>query len=277
MQLDEAALERTECRFRRDIWSVAPKDAVLEAGVQACNFGPVLATVFADLPEATVLNTVRGGAEPSAVAEGHLPRAVEWMREWEVQFSVPVAAGRPGTAAAERWLQERGFEQSSVSRKYVRAAARPIPPPGPRTPGLEVRAMAPEANEGLGILVGCGLELPELAEILFMDLPTLSDWHCYLARIEGEVAATGSMLVDGPIATLGLDATFPDSRRLGCQTALLERRLRDAAAAGCHTVAAEVCGDVAATAPVATHNLQRLGFVEAYRTVSWRAAYRPGI
>jgi len=43
-------------------------------------FGPVQATAFGDLPEIHLLQQIQGAAEPTAVADGHLAAAVEWMR-----------------------------------------------------------------------------------------------------------------------------------------------------------------------------------------------------
>jgi GNAT superfamily N-acetyltransferase len=77
------------------------------------------------------------------------------------------------------------------------------------------------------------------------------------------------MLVSGKVALLGLEATLPDARRHGCQSALLTRRLTDAAKEGCDLVVAEVC-DEHPSSPDAIRNLLRLGFEEIPGTATWR-------
>jgi GNAT superfamily N-acetyltransferase len=261
-----ACFERAERRFRADIWSCAPIDAVLEAGVQARHFGPVLATVFADLPEAPGMNLIQGAAEPGAMEGSHLAEAVEWMRSWEVEFLVPVAADRPGTVEAETWLDRLGCEQSVVVRKYFRGPGRAL---WPDAPGVEVRRLAPEEDEGLSVVATEGLRLPDLAGILFFGLPCLPDWQCYVAYLDGEEVACGSMLIDGEIAVLGLDATLHHARGRGCNRALLRRRLNDAARAGAKTVLALALDHPRPGPSAAAARLLDVGFLEAYRSVAW--------
>jgi hypothetical protein len=116
---DGSAIAMAELRFREDLWRTAPSDAVEEAGVEYARFGPLLATVFGLLPEISVLNVVQGAAEPTAVDDGHLAQAVEWLRKWEVDYRVSVAGDRPGTKRAEEWLAARGYEPGATVRRYV--------------------------------------------------------------------------------------------------------------------------------------------------------------
>jgi GNAT superfamily N-acetyltransferase len=244
---------------------------VIEAGVQARWFGPVLATSFADLPDVPGMNLIQGAAEPGAVEHGHLAEAVEWMRAWGVDYLVPVASRRPGTELAETWLDRQGCEQSVVVRKYVRGA---LGASWPDAPGVEVRRLAPEEDEGFGLVAAEGLGLPHLAEILFFGLPCLPDWRCYVAYLDGDEVACGSMLIDGEIALLGLDATLSEARGCGCNRALLRRRLNDAERAGCRVVLSMARDDPARTPSADARRLLGAGFTEAYRSVAWQRPVR---
>ena len=119
---DGSAVAAAQLRFREDLWRTAPSDAVQEAEVRMQRFGPILATVFADLPSVTLVNMVLGAAEPGAVDGGHLSAAIEWLRSREVDYRVSVSDDRPGTAAAEHWLASRGYERGSAMRRYLRPA-----------------------------------------------------------------------------------------------------------------------------------------------------------
>ncbi|MEJ2312866.1 MAG: GNAT family N-acetyltransferase [Gemmatimonadales bacterium] len=81
----------------------------------------------------------------------------------------------------------------------------------------------------------------------------------YLAVREGEPAGGGSMRLSGGIAQLCGAATLPEHRRRGVQTALLARRLADAAHAGCDVA-------VVTTQPgsKSQENVQRRGFELLY-------------
>jgi hypothetical protein len=269
MGFEAVRLERAERRFRRDIWSVAPPDAIDEAGVRMRWFGPVFASVFAHLPHAGAFNMIQGAAEAGAVSGGYLEEAIEWVRSWEVDYMVAVATGRPQSERAEGFLNWHGYEQGMVVKRHTRPAT---PPRLSRLPGVEVQRMPHREDEAIGYLAGAGLGIPDLAEVLFIALPCLENWRCYLATLEGEFAATGSMMLDGGIATLGIDATMPWARGRGCNRALLERRLADAAVAGCELVQAFSVDVVQERPSAGTRGLRKAGFEEAGRIVTWCSA-----
>jgi GNAT superfamily N-acetyltransferase len=264
--LDGSAIAAAELRFREDLWRTAPTDAVEEAEVRFCRFGPVLATVFGDLPDAGLLNLVQGVAEPKAVEDGHLAGAIEWLRSREVDFRISVAADRPGTKAAEDWLLSRGYERDSAVRRFVRPVATEIPAL-PR--GVTIRELQALETEGMSHIVADTFELPGLATVLILGLPDREGWRCYTASVDGREAACGSLMVVDELGLLTLDATLPFARGRGCQRALIARRLADAVAAGCETVLAEVCGSDPVT-PAAITNLKRAGFTEIAGRMIWR-------
>jgi GNAT superfamily N-acetyltransferase len=242
-------------------------------------FGPVQATAFGDLPEAGSLNQIQGAAEPGAVEGGFLAEAIEWMRAREVDYRVPVAESRPGSAAAEAWLGERGYERGGGWLKLIRGAATP-PTYLPEDPSIVVYELGEDEadGEGLSAIVAEALELPLTAGTLFFSLPQEGDWRCYTAELApGEgVLAAGSMLMHGGVAQLGPGATLEHGRGRGCNTALLRRLLLDAAEAGCHTVFAELGECEPAYLSAACRNLFRAGFEEAYASRNWqRPALHP--
>jgi hypothetical protein len=228
-------------------------------------FGPILATVFADLPSVTLVNMVLGAAEPGAVDGGHLSTAIEWLRSREVDYRVSVSDDRPGTAAAEDWLSSRGYEPGASMRRYLRPATTRVAGSSHR---VTIRELGALETEGMSHIVAKSLQLSGLATVLIFGLPDQEGWRCYSAKLDGREVACGSMLTMDKLALLALDATLPVARGNGCQTALIARRLADAARAGCETVVAEVCDDLPAT-PSAVANLTRAGFLEIPGGTNW--------
>jgi hypothetical protein len=270
MDYDSAALETISKRFRRDMWELAPDDAVVESGVKVKSFGPVQATAFAELFEVPRVNIIEGAAEPGAVTGGHLARAVEWMRAHEVEYRVHVASGRPGTGTAEKWLRGNGFERHNDWAKFVRDASMPrLTQP----PEIEIIELLPEEGEGMDSIASEALGLPFIAALLFYDLPRLSSWRCYVALLEGELVACGSMLIAGDVAEFGVDATMEHARGRGCNLSLLRRRILDARRAGCQTFFADLGECEPGASDAIRRNLQRVGFDEAYVSQCWQ---RPG-
>lgn len=263
---DGSAIAAAELRFREDLWRTAPSDAVHEAEVRMQRFGPILATVFADLAKVTLVNMVLGAAEPSAVDDGHLATAVEWLRSREVDYRISVCEDRPGTTAAQDWLLSRGYEPGSAMRRYLRPSTTRVADP-PR--GVTIRELGPLETEGMSHIVAKSLQLSGLATVLIFGLPEQEGWRCYSAKLDGQEVACGSMLTIDKLALLALDATLPAARGNGCHTALIARRLADAARAGCESVVAEVCDGHPAT-PSAIGNLTRAGFLEIPGATNWR-------
>lgn len=73
----------------------------------------------------------------------------------------------------------------------------------------------------------------EVLEPVIADFASVAGMRRYLVRLDGEIAAAGSVCFTDGIAQLCGAATLPAYRRRGAQTALLERRLADAAESGC--------------------------------------------
>jgi GNAT superfamily N-acetyltransferase len=265
MRYDAAAIAAAELHFREGIWGAAPSDAIEELEIRKRWYGPVLATTCAGLPDAPLMNTVQGAAEPGAVEDGHLAEAVEWIRSREVDYLVQVASDRPGCEAAEAWLAERGYEQGPTMRRYLRPAAAP----SGGEAQIEVRKLTAAETEGMSLIFADAIGVSDLATVPLLGLPELEGWHCYAAYLDEREVACGAMLLHDGMAVLGLDATAPDARQRGCQTALIQRRLAEASQAGCSTVLAESC-EVPADRAGAGRNFLRAAFVEAGRTVAWR-------
>jgi hypothetical protein len=141
---DGSAIAAAEIRFREDLWRTAPSDAVEEAAVKYQRFGPLLATVFGELPFTSLLHVVQGAAEPEVIDRGYLAAAVEWLRTWEVDYRVSVAADRPGTKRAEQWLSARGYEPGATVRRYVHTDSTA---PDIETEPIDIRDLKPLETE----------------------------------------------------------------------------------------------------------------------------------
>jgi ribosomal protein S18 acetylase RimI-like enzyme len=94
--------------------------------------------------------------------------------------------------------------------------------------------------------------------------PAEPEWWCYLAEIDGEAVGAGALVVSDGIGYLANAATLPAGRQRGAQQALIHRRLRDAAAAGC-----ELFLTMATPGAVSHRNLERAGLGVAYTKAVW--------
>jgi GNAT superfamily N-acetyltransferase len=268
VSFDPALLDSVERRFWRGIWDAVPADVAAEHGVEARFFGPVQATAARTLPAAPMLNLVLGAGKPDAVGGGgHLGKALDWMEAQQVSFYVPLGETAE-SEAARQLLESRGYERGYSWMKFVRDAH---PPRFSAPADIEVIAVGEEA-EPFGMIAATGFGLPPWASAFFADLHHKPGWHCYLARVDDEPAACAAMFVHESLAEFGIAATLEPARGRGCQTALLHRRITDAAAAGCHTLFVET-GERTPGRPSASYaNILRAGFEEAYLRPNWQRA-----
>ncbi|HEU5063909.1 MAG TPA: hypothetical protein VFT79_12280 [Solirubrobacterales bacterium] len=235
------------------------------------------ATAFGDLPEVHLLQQIQGAAEPGSIDGGHLAAAIEWMRAREVDYRIPVAAGRPGAEAAESWLGARGYERGAGWIKLVRDGS---PPDFDVDPSIVVWRLGQDEGEGEGLstIAAEALDIPLVAGTLFFSLPQQIGWHCYTAALgleEVPVASASMLIVDG-VAQLGTGQTLAHARGRGCNAALLRQRLVDAHRAGCHTVFVEIGECDLGSWSAVCRNLKRAGFEEAYEGRNWqRPALHP--
>jgi Acetyltransferase (GNAT) domain len=266
---EPTALDAVEARFWRGIWESVPAPVAAEHGIELRDFGPVQATIVADLGEIGMLNLILGATEPGAVAGGHLAAAAAWALERGVVPCVPLTPGLPETGAAEEWLRGNVFAPAYAWMKFVRD---PHPPRFKPPADVEVVELSAETADSFGMVAATGFGMPAWAASFFARLPGRDGWRCYAARIDGEVAACGAMLIDGGVAELGIGATLESERRRGCQLALLHRRIVDAAAAGCRTLFVET-RERAGERPAGSYrNILRAGFKEAYACPNWQPA-----
>jgi hypothetical protein len=168
-------------------------------------------------------------------------------------------------------LPDRGYRPVELTSVMFRPLGREIRLAGARPAAISVRRAGPgEADAWARASAEGWGEHPELADFLleFGRISAASEGaQPYLAESAGRMIATGMLIVGGGVAFLAGASTIPDARRKGGQLALLEARLRAAAAQGCDLA---LMG--AAPGSASQRNAERHGFRIAYTRIKWRLA-----
>lgn len=89
-------------------------------------------------------------------------------------------------------------------------------------------------------------------------------YHLFLADLDGQPVAAGGLSIHEGVALLAGASTVPSARRRGAQLALLEARLRHAAALGCDLA---MMGALPGSG--SQRNAERHGFRIAYTRIKW--------
>jgi GNAT superfamily N-acetyltransferase len=137
-------------------------------------------------------------------------------------------------------------------------------PTAPSTP-LDVRRVDSSDAHAFGHLVATAFDYPPAIAPLAAQPIGRPRWYHYLAFEGHAPVASGAMYVTGQAAWFGFAATDATHRRRGAQQALIVRRLKDAASAGCRWVSVETAEDTVTRDAPSFRNLSRLGFEVAYR------------
>ena len=160
--------------------------------------------------------------------------------------------------------QYRPIEISSVLFRQIEKPAAELPD------GVRVRVAGPEDGSLWGEISSKGWthEHPELLDFsLNAAAISAAREHSisFLAEIDGQAGATGSLCIHDGVAVFAGAATVPEMRRRGLQSALLEERMRYAVDHGC-----DLAMMVAEAGSESQRNAERKGFQIAYTRLKWR-------
>jgi GNAT superfamily N-acetyltransferase len=117
---------------------------------------------------------------------------------------------------------------------------------------------------------------PDILARWFAAPATAAGFRCYGVRVGDELVATGSMYVSDGLAWLGFGATLPEHRGRGLQSALLARRVHEAAALGCRWVHTETNSHAPERHNPSLSNIIRAGFFNPYERHWWVPGPAPG-
>jgi len=220
-------------------------------------FGTTVALACEELPELDFVNSVHG------LTAGHAEPVTAFYRGFGLRGWTEVAPG-PGAPELMEQLTACGWAQTGFWCSFHGPA---VAPPVPE--GVEVVEAAEGDMADFARIHLDGHEVPaedrgpaEAAVRAWFGRP---GWRLYLALVDGTPAGSAALTLDAGLGYLANAATLPAMRGRGCQTALLARRIADAAAAGCDTVAS-----LAEFGTGSQRSLARAGLRVALTPAVWR-------
>jgi GNAT superfamily N-acetyltransferase len=230
------------------------------AGVEIERFGGATALACTSLPDLDFVNSAHGldPAQPARAGQVTAFYRGLGLRGWTE------VAPEPGVEALLDRLTDDGWAQTGF---WCSFHGRPEPPPAPA--GVEVVEATAEDMPSFARIHLDGHGVPNddrgPAEAAVQAWFGRLGWRLYLARVDGVAAGSAALAVTDGLGYLANAATLPAMRGRGCQTALLARRIADAAAAGCDTIAS-----LAEFGSASQRNLERAGLRVAFTQAVWR-------
>ena len=211
------------------------------------------------------------------VTPGDMNRMEAFYREREAAINVEVCP--LADASLTMHLSERGYRPVEFSNVLVRRlTASPDDNDGrARVEATRREVEATEATPGeietLTEVVSRGFAEDDEAGMAFMMEifqvnARTAGVHHFAARIGDTIVGGGALRVGDRIAGLAGASTLPEYRGRGAQTALLDARLRFAAALDC-----EIATVTTLPGSTSQRNAQRHGFQVAYTRTKWMLAH----
>jgi GNAT superfamily N-acetyltransferase len=225
-------------------------------GAQFFRRGATVATKVPFLPQNGLMNSVHG-LDDAAL----LPEVLQFYAATEQPCWVTVPPYIP--IAVTDALIAAGFRVESYS-----AAMLASPVPATRRSEIDVREIARDELDVFLDTMNLGFDQnPAMLANLRRNQSfwcDVSDWHLFLARIDGQPAGAAVLSIHGDIGYLAAGAALPAFRARGVHAALIAARLERARARQCRIV----CGN-AAWGSQSQRNQQRAGLVIAYVKSIW--------
>jgi hypothetical protein len=186
--------------------------------------------------------------------EQHIEAIVCWYRDHGIKPTFEMVPGHYA-ASLGRQLTRFGFFQSGFHVSLIGEPARTIRAADRVT--IEQVATADAMEDYLDAYVaGWGIAEKDRAQFKVNVRPWLDQagWSLYVGRLDGQPVAAATLYLKDGVGYLADATTDPAFRRQGFQSALLRRRISDAAAAGVDTV-------FSGAAPFSTshRNMERVG------------------
>ena len=256
---DLAALEAIEGAAFADLFRAAPEAIRASLQIGVADIAGATCLRCRSLHPAAVFRRACGLGVHTPAQEADVDEVMGHMAQLEEPYVVTVAPhAQPRLLSG--WLEARGFTRGYAFMKFHRPTAVPVAAPT----DLDIDVIGPERGLAFGLVVCAGFGLPETVAPWLARLAGRERWVCLLASADGAPAAAAALYVDGTHAWLGLGATLPAFRRRGGQSALLARRLREAAARGALTAVTETGERVPDRPSSSYRNILRCGFQETY-------------
>ena len=195
------------------------------------------------------------------VTASHLDRVEEFYRSRGVACEIVVSP--LADPSLRDLLAPRGYRITEFNSVLIRPLEGCVLVPS--AAGITVECVTADTEQTWARVIARGFaEYGPLPENLFAAFATLPDSLNFLARVDGEPAGggMGAIVREAGIAALFGTATVPEFRERGVQTALINRRLWEAAQQGCEYA-------VVSTMPGSgsQRNMERRGFRLAYSKI----------
>lgn len=252
-------LEKIERDAWEDLSRVAPPPFAAGIGLETAHLGSALFYMAAKIPQFQF--NFLAGAGLSGDDGACIGEAVKRYRSaGQSKFIVQIPPG-PDAVKLTALARAAGLVETPLAwAKFYREM---LNPPHVDT-SLTIREVGTDEAQVFAETAVAGFGMPAPMAMWLRGLVGRPHWHAYVSFDGATPAGAGALYVDGDFAWLGIGATRPEMRKKGGQSALLARRLADAAKYGAKHAATETGVPQEGQPAPSYKNILGAGFSVAY-------------
>lgn len=264
MDRDAPQLEIHEAHAFADLYRSTPPGSRESAGAHRLPVGSGWA-VMTPTVDILAFNRVIAVGVGEPADDAQLDTTIECFRQRGIPRFFFQLAPQARPENLSEGLATRGFELYNNWVKLYRTVDHP---PEIET-DLRIEQIGREHADVFADVLCRAFEWPDTLRPVIGGLVGEPGWVHYLAFAGDRPAATAAMYVHAEWCWIDFASTAVQFRGRRAQSALIARRLRDAATRGCRHVIVETAEDRPEKPSPSCRNVQRLGFQIAYLRPNW--------
>lgn len=261
-QLDE--LEQIERRAWADLGRAAPAPLAASIGLEVQPIGGALLFMASKIPQFQfnwLAGAGLGNDDGACISEA----VAHFRKAGQTKFIVQIPPG-PKVSAMEALARGVGLKASALAWAKFQRETDDAPAV---ESSLSVREVGIAERDAFADTAAAGFGMPAPMAAWLAQIVGRPHWHAYAAFDGDKPASAAALYVEGDFAWLGIGATRPEMRKKGGQTALLARRIADAAKYGAKYAATETGVPQGGNPAPSYRNILASGFTVAYSRPNW--------
>ncbi len=254
------SIASSEINAWQDMYNAAGQKLSDKFGIKVYSIGSACAALVKNI-DILGFNRVIGLGLFQTASEEMVDIIISKYREAEIKRFFIQIHPEAAPSKLKDWFEKREINHYNNWVKLYRGVENP---PSVETE-LEIREVNGDREAGIfGDIITLSFEWPNEMSHWFTNLVARKCWKTYLAFDGDEPVAAASMYVKDDCGWLSFASTLPDYRGKGAQTALIARRIQDAAELGCKVLTVETAEDKEEKRSQSLQNIQKMGFEVAF-------------
>jgi len=262
-------IERIERRAWDDLLRVFPAPLAQAIGLETAQINHTLFLMASRVPQFQ-FNWLHGAGLNGDDGRSITAAVQRFRAAGQHKFIIQIPPGPNADACAAR-AREAGLAEHALAwAKFHRLTQDAPVVDSP----LVIREVGTDERDLFAATAVAGFGMPPPLASWLAQIVGRPHWHAYVSFEGSEAAGAAALYVDGEFAWLGIGATKPEMRKRGGQSALLARRIADAAKLGVKHATTETGVPQPGQPSPSYTNILRAGFEIAYVRPNWAEAPR---